>query len=329
MRYACLLATSLILTPVAAQVQVSFKTVADLGVFANKAVDAARSGTAITRGLSLGARDSIASAQSTAVLVVGSTRQPGDGAAIRWGGRATTRGKAGTTAGLTAIQGAQQYVLSLSARASVTGRLLLEFGGRVSDSSASASAAVDIGGRVVIRLPSGTPVRREIPITVGTSGLDIKLTVDGSADASTVRESIYDGSLSVVFVSGTGGPGCTIATDKASCREGGSFAGAFARSSTGVDLNLGLGGALPGATGFLVVSPRGDVVRFGGTGCVLLSTVPSVVGMFRTDGSGNARLKLSIPRVVPGEGYLQAVTAVVSRGGARLATSNTLKAVCR
>ncbi len=136
--------------------------------------------------------------------------------------------------------------------------------------------------------------------------------------------------LSVAVVLASSLSAQTITVDKTSCRDGGRLAGAFSRSMLGLRLDLGFQG-LPGAYGILVASPKGDTSPFnmGFRRCILLST-PVVLGLFQTDRRGGAKMSLRVPstrgRV---EGFLQAVTLVRTRGGAKGASSNTLKAVIR
>ena len=328
-----LLVSILLASGLSAQTRIAptMVTAGDVGVYANTNVRSVTARTAIIRPLTLSTRDTTAGATSTAGLLLQSATQPGAGAKFTWSGRATAgmpAGKCGTTDSPRGGQGPQVYALTLTSRSTVNGKLVIAFSGRGNDPSASASAALDLNGRV-IRMPSGTPVRLDIPRQqVTSSGLSMRISINGKADASNVRESIYGGQLSVLFVPDGGtGSRCAFVTDKPSCRAGGSLTAAAVQTPRGTALNFRLR-SLANSAAFLLVAPTGAVSRINiGAQCLILNGF-AVVANFRTDAQGTGGTALLVPNVVPGVGYFQSVTVNTTRQLV-IAPGNTLKATCR
>ncbi|MEZ5988294.1 MAG: hypothetical protein R3F30_04080 [Planctomycetota bacterium] len=219
---------------------------------------------------------------------------------------------------------------TITSKTDVTGTVRVSYFGRVSANGGTGGCKVTFGSNSFSGKADGKWASQEFKaVKVGSAGVAISISSDCTADASSSKENAWaSGSLAISFVPDIQATKCTITSDTASCKEGGTLAGTSTLSGRIHAIALNLTGGPAKAWAITFVSPKADTAKIGTGSCVMFTT-PWWAGFSMTDDKGNATARYGVPATKALTAYAQLASFSYASNKWSVATSNTLKIDCQ
>lgn len=216
-----------------------------------------------------------------------------------------------------------KYVFSAPAR--TKGNFMLTLGGHAS-ANGNVALALKFGQRTLTWKKGEKPVKVEVKDYVFSGDVDVELWATGGATLTGRAREGFSGKAGVSFVAeASSGGTCTITKGAAGCS--GDLDGKVESTTRGKRVACTLTGAVADSLGITLLSPDGNLVRFGG--CGLFSNVGALLTVFKIDSNGDAKHGIQLPMRGPLTVWIQDATLSFGSTGLDIKTSNDLKIECK